>query len=579
MDTKGLSGAEAFLRLLAGMGVEKIFASPGSEWAPVWEYLAKPYGSAKDIPEYLSTRHEEIAVGMASGYAKATTGKLAAVMIHTTVGALHATMGLRAALHEQIPMVVFAGESIGFGEAPGQDPGHQWLRVLADIGGPAALVDRCVKWSFGLNASALLPATIQRACQLAMAAPQGPVFVSVPMEFLFETMTTSAPAAAAYAHPPAADPRAIDELARVLIEATNPVIVTEEVGRSVRAVEHLVALAELLGAPVLDAWHPSFLNFPRTHPLYGGIGPGPYVAAAVKEADVAFLAAAVAPWHPPSSAPGPGTKVVVLGEDPLQSHRAFWGYRTDLVVAGDVEQSLAMLLDRVRDAVKPGAHAARAERWQARHQKRREALREEGLAAANSRPIETRWVVHELNEILPPDAAVVDETITHRVEISRFLDRLTPGRFFEGSYGGLGTGLGTALGVKAAAPERTVIAVIGDGSFNYNPVLAALGVCQEHRMPILIVMFNNSGYLSQKSGVPRHYPDGWAVKSQTFVGTSITPSPDYAAIARAFDGYGEKVEDPGQVRAALQRGLRAVANGQVALVDMTLQPINRSGEV
>ena len=98
-------------------------------------------------------------------------------------------------------------------------------------------------------------------------------------------------------------------------------------------------------------------------------------------------------------------------------------------------------------------------------------------------------------------------------------------------------------------------------------------------MPILIVMFNNSGYLSQKSGVPRHYPDGWAVKSQTFVGTSITPSPDYAAIARAFDGYGEKVEDPGQVRAALQRGLRAVANGQVALVDMTLQPINRSGEV
>ena len=185
----------------------------------------------------------------------------------------------------------------------------------------------------------------------------------------------------------------------------------------------------------------------------------------------------------------------------------------------------------------------------------------------------------ELNEVLPDDAIVVDETITHRLDIHRFLDRLTPGRFFSGSYGGLGTGLPTALGVKAARPERPVVALIGDGSFNYNPVTAALGAGQEHRLPILIVLFNNSGYLSQKSGVPQHYPEGWAVKSQTFVGTSITPNPDYAALARAFGGFGEKVEKPGEVRAALLRGLQAVAAGQLALIDMRLRPINTSGEV
>src|SRR5215813_10157613 len=141
MDTKGLSGAEAFLRVLGRMGVERIFASPGSEWSPVWEYLAKPY-AAGEIPAYLSSRHEEVAVAMASGYAKAS-GKLPAVMIHTTVGALHATMALRAALHERVPMVVLAGESVGFAEEPGQDPGQQWLRLLTDIGGPARLVERC----------------------------------------------------------------------------------------------------------------------------------------------------------------------------------------------------------------------------------------------------------------------------------------------------------------------------------------------------------------------------------------------------------------------------------------------------
>ena len=572
MQTRGLTGAEALLRTLAGMGVERIFASPGSEWSPVWEYLAKPYPTG-EIPLYLSSRHEEIAVAMASGYAKAT-GKLPAVMIHTTVGVQHATMAMRAALHERVPMIVLAGESIGFGEVPGPDPGQQWLRVLTDIGGPAKLAADSVKWSYGLNTSAILPATIARACQLAMAPPQGPVFVSLPMEHLFETMTADAPVSAASSRAPAAQPSAIEELARALTEAGRPVIVTEEVGRSVRAVEHLVELTELLGAPVLEGWHPSFVNFPRRHPLYGGVGPLAHLAPYLEDADLVFMLDAVAPWHPPSAAPGKSTKVVVLGGEPLHPHLPFWGYRTDLIVTGDVEPSLAMLVERVRSLIRPGSRADRIESWRARHDKARQARREEGAAAGARKTIETRWVVHELNEVLPVDALVVDETITHRLEINRRLESLGPGRFFEGSYGGLGTGLGSALGVKAAAPDRPVVALIGDGAFNYNPALAAFGFAQEHRMPILIVMFNNSGYLSQKSGIPQHYPDGFAVKSRTFVGTSIAPSPDYAAIIRAFDGYGEKVEKPADVRPALQRGLAALARGQLTLLDMTLEPIN-----
>jgi acetolactate synthase I/II/III large subunit len=122
-----------------------------------------------------------------------------------------------------------------------------------------------------------------------------------------------------------------------------------------------------------------------------------------------------------------------------------------------------------------------------------------------------------------------------------------------------------------------VVATIGDGALNYNPVLAAFGASQEHRLPILVVVFNNSGYLSQKAGIPQHYPDGWAVKSRRFVGTSIAPEPDYAAVARAFGGYGEKVTEPRQVRPALLRGLEAVSNGQVALLDMALEPINPGG--
>lgn len=97
-------------------------------------------------------------------------------------------------------------------------------------------------------------------------------------------------------------------------------------------------------------------------------------------------------------------------------------------------------------------------------------------------------------------------------------------------------------------------------------------------MPILIVLFNNFGYLSQKAGVPRFFPDGFAAKNNNFIGVTITPSPDYALIARAFDGYGEKVEEPGEIRAALQRGLKTVAGGQLALLDLRLASVLETKE-
>jgi acetolactate synthase-1/2/3 large subunit len=137
----------------------------------------------------------------------------------------------------------------------------------------------------------------------------------------------------------------------------------------------------------------------------------------------------------------------------------------------------------------------------------------------------------------------------------------------------LGTGLSTALGVKSANPKRPVVCLIGDGSFNYDPVPAVYGAAQEHNLPFLTVMFNNQGYLSQKSGIPRYYPDGWAVKSKNFSGLHIAPCPEYAQIIKAFDGYGEKVEEPGEVRKAIERGLRAVAGGQSALLDIRLKPV------
>ena len=542
-----LNGAEALLKALRSMGVERIFASPGSDWAPLWETLASDsfWGS-----RYISSRHEETAMAMALGYAKAT-GKLPAVMVHTTVGALHTTMIARAALHERIPMVILAGEVIGFAEPPSPKVGRQWLRLLTDVGGPARLMEGCVKWSFGLNVPTLLPQTIQRACQLAASAPRGPVFVSVPTEYLVAEVAAEAPPAALPVLP-AVGESALVHLKEMLSAAKNPVIVTEEAGRDPAAVPALVALAEALDAPVYEAWQPYYANFPRSHRLYGGMIVDE-LPPEFRNADAVLLVESVLPWHPPSSIAD--KKVLVLGEEPLHARLPFWGFRADVVATGEVTPALLSLAASV------------TKRASSKNLKKPKSEVQAGQV------IDTAWAAHELNAVLPDDVVVVNETITHRLDLHHQLDRLQPGRFFEASYGGLGVGLGLALGAKHADPSRTVVCTIGDGAFHYNPVVASLGAAQEHGLPILVVLFDNAGYHSQKRDVANYYPKGKAVQAGKVIGTPIAPAPDYVKLAEAYGGWGEKVDRPGELRAAFRRGLEQVAHGRLALIDVVLKPI------
>jgi thiamine pyrophosphate-dependent acetolactate synthase large subunit-like protein len=159
------------------------------------------------------------------------------------------------------------------------------------------------------------------------------------------------------------------------------------------------------------------------------------------------------------------------------------------------------------------------------------------------------------------------------VALHQQLERLGPGSFYEASYGGLGGGIGIALGVKSAHPDRTVVLTIGDGAFHYNPVVASFGAAQEHGLPIFVIVFNNAGYLSQKSDVLNSFPQGDAARTGSVIGTTITPSPDYPLLARAYGGIGERVGQPAEVPAALERGLAAVARGQLALLEVVLKPV------
>jgi acetolactate synthase I/II/III large subunit len=182
--------------------------------------------------------------------------------------------------------------------------------------------------------------------------------------------------------------------------------------------------------------------------------------------------------------------------------------------------------------------------------------------------LESHWFCHVLNSVLPDGAIVVEETITHRIPIVRLLNRITPGHYFGAESGGLGLGMGMALGLKCAKPEKPVGARFCDGSFNYNPVLAGLGFSQEYSRPIVTIVMNNGGYLSMKRGITSLYPDGWAASTETFFGHAISPSPQYAELTRAFDGFGEMVESPTEVEPTLRRAFAAERSGRSCIIDL-----------
>jgi len=569
-----LSGGEVMLDVLRAYGVDHIFCSPGTEWVPVWECLAKLKARGERIPEYINCRHESLAVAMAFGYSKAT-GRLPAVLLHASVGALQGAMAIRAAYQEQVPMLICAGDSSGFGEDEDDDgSGWRWSRSLSDVGGPASLVKPFVKWGSGVTSKENLPGFVHRGCAMAQAPPKGPVFLSIPWEFLLKSFPeVRIPPPLPAPAPPLPDPAALEDVAQRLQQGRNPIILTEHAGTTPDVVAKLVELAELLSIPVFEALRPDYVNFPKDHPLHAGYD----AAEALQEADVVFIVGGTNPWPTASAFPKDNTEVILLDQTPLNERQPYWGYRIDLLLTGDIGRGLSALVDIIRPhTLTPGPHSsrrqARFERWRAKHEQLAAIWETEALAAQGSKPIAPKWFLYTVNRLLPHNALILQETVTHSPLIHRYLHRAQPDGYFDVTFGGLGLGMGKATGMKLARPDRPVIYFVGDGSFNYNPVLACLGFCQEYHLPILTIVLNNGGYAAMKLAHQKLYPEGWAVKRDTFFGEAITPGPNYTRVAEAFDAYGERVEVPDDIEPALNRALRQVVGGRAALLDVILDP-------
>ncbi len=164
----------------------------------------------------------------------------------------------------------------------------------------------------------------------------------------------------------------------------------------------------------------------------------------------------------------------------------------------------------------------------------------------------------------------MDESLTSHVAVWNHLDTDEPETMFGSGGSSLGWGLGAALGIKLARPDRPVVLVVGDGSFVFGEPLAALWASQMNQAPLLVVVFNNGCYNANKAPLIGAYPQGYSVQGRRFVGTDLTPAPRYDLLAAVVGALGERVEDPGQVLPALHRALDHVRSGRSVVLDVIL---------
>ncbi len=557
-------GGEAILEAFRNLDIDYIISSPGSEWAPVWEALARQKINETEGPTYINCWHETLAVNMALGYTR-ITGKLQAVLLHAGVGLLQGGIGIHGASLGEVPMLICSGEANSYGENPELDPQGQWYRNLSVVGGPNRFVEPFTKWSGQATSPYTLYEQLVRAGEMAQRIPKGPTYLDIPIETMIHNWSPPSKIRKVPAAPkvqPSAD--SVSQLVELLAKSANPLIITESAGKEPAGFRNLVELAELLAIPVVES-APTYSNFPKSHPLHLGFNPGPYL----NQADLVLVLGSRAPWYPPNAGPDKAT-VVAMGETPIKGHMVYQNLLADLYVEGDLTIGLGLLIEGLRSngAVKSEAVKERGQRWEAEHDRLQERNRAAEAGARTKQTIDPILLCAALNEVMPENAVYVEETTSHRTTILRHVQWEEPHSYLHPN-GGLGQGLGLALGVKLAKPDQPVIALMGDGGLLYNPVTQSFGVAGEAGLPFLTVVFNNGNYEAMRSNHLHYYPEGDAASSGIFHGVHI-PGPDYAKLVAPFGGHGERVDDPTQLVPALRNALAAVNDGRIALVDVVL---------
>jgi acetolactate synthase-1/2/3 large subunit len=544
------TAADAWLGLLAARGIEYLFANGGTDFAPVVEAYAKGQKLGWRLPQIVIVPHENMGVAMAHGYAM-ITGRPQAMMVHVGVGTANSLNGLINASRQNVPILFTAGRTpiTESGAVPAARNNYiHWAQEHFDQGG---MLREFVKWDYELRHAEQVETVLDRALAIAKSEPQGPVYVTLPREVLassfpnqFSETSTIAPASA-----PAADPDALEEAAKFLGAAEHPLLITASGGRTTDSARAIEQLAQMLAVPVVH-YRPRHLALSTEHPMHCGWDPH----ALLKEADVVLVVDCDVPWIPKEGKPKAQAKVIHIGPDPLFASYPLRGFRADLALTGAVAPTLQALW---RAAHKQAVSLKRIEERRKAVSLLADDIRKKGRAGVDAMPpsITGKWLSACVNKVLDDDTILVNEypTVLEEMVIKE------AGRYFGNpSAGGLGWGMGAALGAKLASPDKTVICAVGDGAYMFGNPTAAHYVSEAMRLPVLFVIANNARWAAVHRSTLSTYPKGYAAGEKQPPFATLEPSPRFEHVVQASGGYGERVSETKGLMPALERALKVV---------------------
>jgi len=575
------SGSDYMVDVLKALKIDYVTTMPGSTFRGLHESLINYGGNSK--PELLTCLHEEVAVGMAHGYAKVAHRPIAA-LIHGVVGVQHGSMAIYNAFADRVPVVVIAGNTA---DAFERRPGVEWAHSAQDN---AAMVRDFVKWDDQPASLGHFGESMVRAYKLAVTPPMAPVFITADGDLQEASIETEPPAAPrlSVSSAPVGDPAALAAAAKLLVAADNPVILADRLVRSAEGMANLVALAELLQAPVIDQG--GRMNMPNSHYLCQTYQAGALIRNA--DAILAFEAwdlwGAVNEYHDTIHREGrsvtkAGAKLISItaGDFLIKANvQDFQRYMpADLAIAGDGEATLPGLIDAVKRAMpapRPARLDARAAQFKKDHSAIRDRLRQAATFGWDASPISTARLYMEVwAQVKGLDWALVTESNFQNSWPQKLWTFDRPYQHI-GKSGGAGVGyagpaaIGAALAHKAEG--RLPVAVLGDGELMCAP--STFWTAAHHHIPVLMLMHNNRAYHQELMHVQRIADRHGRGIDRASIGTTITdPNIDFAKLADSMGVFAiGPVSDPAQLGPAITRALKVVQAGEPALIDVVSQP-------
>jgi thiamine pyrophosphate-dependent acetolactate synthase large subunit-like protein len=573
-------GSDLIVDLLRVYDIEYAAMNPGATFRGLHDSIVNYGGNRR--PELILCAHEEIAVAVAHGYGKAA-GRPMVAIVHDLVGLLHATMAIYIAWLDRAPVLVLG--ATGPMAVEQRRPWIDWIHT-ALVQGQA--VRDYVKWDDQPASAQSIVEAVIRAHRVAVTDPQGPIYLcfdAALQEQRLEEMP-AIPDIGRFAPPGPVqgDRAAIEAAARYLVTATHPVAIADYLGRRPAGVRALVDLAEALALPVIDLG--SRFNFPNTHALdlTGAQEELLGQADVVLALDVFDLQKALATVDRTTrlarSLVGDRTKVIHISLNDLVTRS--WAqeqgrlHPVDLAIAADTAVALPALAAYCRalgegDAVFEARRRTRLDVLSTRRGRLRDRWREEAQRRGGDRPIAFAHLAATLGDVIKDDPWVlVNRTL--RGWARRLWTWTDPSQYVGALMGGgVGYGVGHSLGAALAhkGSGRLCIDIQPDGDLLYTP--SALWTLAHHRVPLLIVMFNNRSYYNDEDHQILMAKDRGRPVENAGIGLQIVdPVVDFAGLARSFGVYGEgPIEDPADLRPALERAVRYVKQEQrAALVDV-----------